>query len=135
MTLSIASERCAAARKMVAEGESSALYKQRDQRKQLIDHSFGALVRSFARCVQHETALRMKNIVFWGDIFPQLKTIFLYAISARELNAKQNNQTQHRRLYAKQSYCPRPYAEDFFETGAHTHGRNSNDQAPTRSSG
>ena len=43
MTLTIARERCATARKMVADGESPALEKQRDKRRQLIEHSFGEL--------------------------------------------------------------------------------------------
>ena len=43
MTLAIARERRATARKMVADGESPALEKQRDKRRQLIEHSFGAL--------------------------------------------------------------------------------------------
>ena len=43
ITLSEARERCMTARKMVARGESPALEKQRDRRRQMIERSFGAL--------------------------------------------------------------------------------------------
>jgi hypothetical protein len=56
MTLFIARERCAAARKMVAEGESPALEKQRARRRQLIEHSFGAIGQLWLKDATWQTA-------------------------------------------------------------------------------
>ena len=86
MTLSIARERCAAARKMVAEGESPALEKQRDRRKQLIEHSFGALGQLWLKdATMADSTRSMRKSIFDRDILPFWKQRLLTEITPDDL--------------------------------------------------
>jgi integrase len=85
-TLSIARERCAAARKMVAEGAYPALEKQRDRRKQLIELSFGALGQLwFKDATMADSTRSMRKSIFDRDILPFWKQRLLTEIRPDDL--------------------------------------------------
>jgi len=86
ITLSKARERCMAARKMVAEGESPALEKQRDKRRQVIERSFGALGKLWLKdATMADSTRSMRKSIFDRDIFPAWKHRLLSEITSDDL--------------------------------------------------
>ena len=86
MTLAIARERCATARKMVADGDSPALDKQRDRRRQMIEHNFGALGQLWLKeATMADSTRSMRKSIFDRDILPFWKQRLLAEITPDDL--------------------------------------------------
>jgi integrase len=86
ISLSEARQRCAVARRMVADGVSPALEKQRSRRKQLVERSFGHLGTLWLKdATMADSTRSMRRSIFNRDILPVWKQRLLTEITPDDL--------------------------------------------------
>lgn len=88
LTLAEAREKCLAARKMVAEGRSPAMEKQREKRRLAGAERFGEVAkRWFKDAGMAESTRAMRQAIFDRDLLPQWKNRLLTEITPDDLRA------------------------------------------------
>ncbi|WP_421931856.1 tyrosine-type recombinase/integrase [Phenylobacterium sp.] len=88
LSLARAREKCLEARKLVADGQSPAIEKQRDKRRKLEAKSFGALGEKWmSEAKMADSTRAMRRAIFERDVLPPLRSRLLTEIAADDVRA------------------------------------------------
>lgn len=88
LSLARAREKCLEARKLVADGQSPAIEKQRDKRRKLEAKSFGALGEKWmSEAKMADSTRAMRRAIFERDVLPPFRSRLLTEIAADDVRA------------------------------------------------
>jgi integrase len=88
LSLARAREKCLEARKLVADGRSPAIEKQRDKRRKLEAKSFGALGEKWmSEAKMADSTRAMRRAIFERDVLPPFRSRLLTEIAADDVRA------------------------------------------------
>jgi integrase len=88
LSLARAREKCLEARKLVADGQSPAIEKQRDKRRKLEAKSFGALGEKWmSEAKMADSTRAMRRAIFERDVLPPYRSRLLTEIAADDVRA------------------------------------------------